>query len=95
MIEIYYCFAFLFLNRSECPATNSLLMNNIGKDLSTEMNNPQHRPALDYISSHLRIGKFSCNDNEEKVSVNILKFIYLFDNIFNVLFLFRAQLIKL
>lgn len=62
------------IRRSDCPATNVLLMNNIGKDLSAEMNNPQHRSALDYISSHLRIGKFSFNDNEEKVSVFGLKF---------------------
>lgn len=55
------------INRSDCAATNSLLMNNIGKDISTEMNNLQHRPALDYISAHLRIGKFASNDNEEKV----------------------------
>lgn len=48
-------------------------MNNIGKDLSAEVNNPQHRPALDYISSHLRIGKFSTNDNEEKVNFKKLK----------------------
>lgn len=55
-------------HRSDCPATNALLLNNIGKDLSAEMNNSQHRQAFDYISSHLRIGKFSTNDNEEKVS---------------------------
>lgn len=43
-------------------------MNNIGKDLSAETSNPQHRTALDYISTHLRVGKFSSNDHEEKVS---------------------------
>lgn len=57
----------MFSLRSDCAATNALLMNNIGKDLSAEMNNIQHRPALDYISSHLRVGKFASNDNEEKV----------------------------
>lgn len=54
------------LNRSDCAATNALLMNSIGKDLSTETNNPQHRPSLDYISTHLRVGKFSSSDQEEK-----------------------------
>lgn len=42
-------------------------MNGIGKDLSAEMNNPQHRPAFDYITAHLRVGKFAMNDSEEKV----------------------------
>lgn len=60
---------FFFSKRSDCVATNTLLMNNIGKDISSEMNNPQHRPALDYISLHLRVGKFSSNDNEEKVNI--------------------------
>lgn len=68
-------------------------MNNIGKDLSAEMNNPQHRPALDYISSHLRVGKFSCNDNEEKVHWIYCNFLYEFSmEMFTNHF--RAQLIK-
>ncbi|XP_031621811.1 probable E3 ubiquitin-protein ligase HERC2 [Contarinia nasturtii] len=52
--------------QSDCPIINAMLMNNIGKDVSSEMNNPQYRPVLDYISAHLKVGKFSCNDNEEK-----------------------------
>lgn len=59
----------LFHNfRSDSLATNDLLANSIGKDLSSEVTNPVHRSALEYIASHLKIGKFASNDNEEKVS---------------------------
>lgn len=54
--------------RSDSSATNDLLANSIGKDLSCEVKNPVHRSTLEYIASHLKIGKFASNDNEEKVS---------------------------
>lgn len=62
-----------FSIRSDCAATNALLSNSIGMDLSAETNNPQHRPALDYISTHLRIGKFASSDHEEKVKICVFK----------------------
>lgn len=53
--------------RSDNPATNELLANGIGKDLSTELSNPVHRAALEHITAHLKIGKFAFSDNDEKV----------------------------
>lgn len=41
-------------------------MNNAGKDLTAELSQPQHRTALEYITAHLRVGKFGMNDNDEK-----------------------------
>lgn len=53
--------------RSDSAATNELLANGIGKDLSTELSNPVHRTTLEHITTHLKIGKFAFNDNDEKV----------------------------
>lgn len=53
--------------RSDSATTNELLINGIGKDLSTELSNPMHRAALEHITTHLKVGKFAFNDNDEKV----------------------------
>jgi E3 ubiquitin-protein ligase HERC2 len=50
----------------ENAATQELIIGNVGKDLSLELSAPQHRSALDYITSHLRVGKFETNSNDEK-----------------------------
>lgn len=43
-------------------------MNSIGNDISAEMNNSQlHKHAMEYISAHLKVGKFASQDCEEKV----------------------------
>lgn len=62
--------------RSDSVATNELLSNGIGKDLSTELSNPVHRVALEHITTHLKIGKFAFNDNDEKVCFFFYKILY-------------------
>lgn len=62
----------LIFFRSDCTATNEVLTNGIGKDLSSELNNPLHRSTVDYITSHLKVGKYACGDNAEKVSSLLL-----------------------
>lgn len=54
------------LFRCENPQTAELLRNGLGTDLTTDLNLPQHRSAADYISNHLKIGKFLFNDQDEK-----------------------------
>lgn len=43
-----------------------MLENGIGKDLSSELNSPLHRSAYDYITAHLKVGKYCSGDNDEK-----------------------------
>lgn len=55
--------------QADCPATDDFLAMNIGKDISTEMNNNAlHKNAAEFISAHLRVGKFASPDNEEKTT---------------------------
>lgn len=41
-------------------------MNSAGRDLTAELSQPQHRVALEYITAHLRVGKFGMSETDEK-----------------------------
>lgn len=42
------------------------MRNGLGTDLTGELSAAAHRVAADYISNHLKVGKFSFNDLDEK-----------------------------
>jgi E3 ubiquitin-protein ligase HERC2 len=52
----------------ENPVTFDLLQNNSGKDMTAELSLPVHRPALEFITSFLRVGKLALDDANEKVT---------------------------
>uniref|UniRef100_A0A6B2EBN7 HECT-type E3 ubiquitin transferase n=1 Tax=Phlebotomus kandelakii TaxID=1109342 RepID=A0A6B2EBN7_9DIPT len=51
----------------ENPSTSDYLRQGVGKDVSSEMNLVQHRSALEYITAHLRVGKYGLSDSDEKM----------------------------
>lgn len=56
----------LILFSCENSSTLDLLSTNIGKDITNEINQPQHRTSLEYITTHLRVGKYATNESHEK-----------------------------
>lgn len=53
---------------AENQETVELLQNGIGNDLSAELSAPEHRPTLEYITQHLRIGKLLVDDKAMKIN---------------------------
>ncbi|XP_053688822.1 probable E3 ubiquitin-protein ligase HERC2 isoform X2 [Sabethes cyaneus] len=54
--------------QAESPATQEILTANAGKDISLEISNPQHRTALEFITSFLRVGRYAINEICDKES---------------------------
>lgn len=46
---------------------NEILAAGVGKDLTSELSNVQFRDSLEYITTHLKVGKYCFNDMDEKV----------------------------
>lgn len=46
--------------------TSEILLNNLGKDVSSDLNQPQHRTALEFITTNCRIGKYATSDLDDK-----------------------------
>ncbi|XP_052902276.1 probable E3 ubiquitin-protein ligase HERC2 [Anopheles moucheti] len=46
----------------ENPLTQELLQLHVGKDISLEIGNPQHRTAFEFITSYLRVGRYAVSE---------------------------------
>lgn len=46
--------------------TSEILLNNLGKDVSSDLNQSQHRIALEFITTNFRIGKYATSDSDDK-----------------------------
>lgn len=49
-------------------------MENIGKDLSTELNNTTYRSCLEYVLNHHKVGRYAPSVSEEKVTNSNINF---------------------
>ncbi|ETN64680.1 hect E3 ubiquitin ligase [Anopheles darlingi] len=48
--------------QAENGLTQELLQASGGKDISLEIGNPQHRPAFEFITSYLRVGRYAVSE---------------------------------
>lgn len=55
--------------RHELATINAFLEANIGKDLTSELNNATYRTSLEFILNHHKIGRYAPNISEEKVVI--------------------------
>lgn len=55
------------ISRCENQSANEIIQSGIGKDLTSELSAHAHRASLEYITTHLKVGKYGPSNCEEKV----------------------------